>query len=83
MENRPDWWDWELELTPHLLKRMVDRVFNESDLRTMLEDAIDVQSLSSERYQVSTMLNEQQWIVIVEPDPPERKILIVTAYPCD
>ena len=21
----PDWWDWELELSPHLLKRMTDR----------------------------------------------------------
>ena len=32
----PDWWDWEIEFTPHLLKRMEDRNFNEIDLREML-----------------------------------------------
>jgi hypothetical protein len=37
----PEWWEWELELTPHLLKRMVDRQFDEVDLRTMLADAYD------------------------------------------
>lgn len=35
----PFWWDWELELSPHVLKRMLDRRFNESELRTMLEGA--------------------------------------------
>jgi hypothetical protein len=35
----PDWWHWELELTPHLMKRMEDRGFNELDLRRMLEYA--------------------------------------------
>ncbi len=35
----PEWWDWELELSPHLLKRMEDRQFNEVDLRTMLARA--------------------------------------------
>ena len=35
----PDWWDWELELTPHLLKRMIDREFSEVDLRIMLANA--------------------------------------------
>ncbi len=35
----PEWWDWELELSPHLLKRMEDRQFNEVDLRTMLHRA--------------------------------------------
>ena len=35
----PDWWEWELELTPHLEKRMEDREFTEVDLRAMLERA--------------------------------------------
>lgn len=35
----PQWWDWELEFSPHLLKRMVDRSFNEIDLRSMLSVA--------------------------------------------
>jgi hypothetical protein len=36
----PDWWEWELDCSnPHLAKRMVDRSFNEADLRDMLERA--------------------------------------------
>ena len=33
----PEWWDWELELSPHLLKRMDYRRFTEIELRRMLE----------------------------------------------
>jgi len=33
----PEWWDWELDLSPHLLERMVDRGFSEVDLRRMME----------------------------------------------
>ena len=36
-ENQPDWGKWDLELSPHLLKRMEDRRFTELDLRAMLE----------------------------------------------
>jgi hypothetical protein len=32
----PDWWEWELELTPHLEKRMEDREFTEVDLRAII-----------------------------------------------
>jgi hypothetical protein len=35
----PEWWDWELELSPHLLKRIDDRRFTEIDLRRMLARA--------------------------------------------
>jgi hypothetical protein len=35
----PEWWEWQLELSPHLLKRMEDRRFTEIDLRRMLERA--------------------------------------------
>ena len=34
----PEWWDWELELTPHVEKRMEDRTFTEVD-RTALSAA--------------------------------------------
>lgn len=37
----PEWWNWELEFTPHLEKRMSDREFGEIDLRIMLENASD------------------------------------------
>jgi len=32
----PTWWDWDIDLTPHVLKRMVDRGFSEIELRLML-----------------------------------------------
>jgi hypothetical protein len=35
----PPWWEWELELSPHVEKRTEDRGFNELDLRTMLQYA--------------------------------------------
>ena len=35
----PPWWDWELELTPHVERRTEDRDFTEIDLRLMLETA--------------------------------------------
>lgn len=35
----PDWWLWELELSGHVLRRTIDREFNEADLRGMLADA--------------------------------------------
>ena len=33
----PVWWEWELEFSSHLLKRMMDRNFSEVDLRSMME----------------------------------------------
>jgi hypothetical protein len=35
----PEWWEWELEISPHMEKRMRDRDFTEVDLREMLERA--------------------------------------------
>jgi hypothetical protein len=39
LETPPDWWDFELELSPHILDRMIDRDFSEAELRLMLEVA--------------------------------------------
>jgi hypothetical protein len=55
----PAWWDWELELTPHVLKRMLDRGFTEVDLRQMLEDA------SSFRPDVE----EGRWVIVFTTPP--------------
>lgn len=38
----PAWWDWELELRSHILKRMVDRDFSEFDLRNMMSIAMNL-----------------------------------------
>lgn len=78
----PDWWSWELELTPHLLKRMTDRSFNESDLREMLEDAFGLDENHEEgRFVVETRHDGRRWAVIVEPSTLDELLVVVTAYP--
>jgi hypothetical protein len=47
LENLPDWWEFELELSPHLLDRMIDRGFTETDLRLMIEVTDDIRPGSS------------------------------------
>ena len=78
----PDWWDWELELTPHVEKRMSQRGFNEAGLREMMQRARGfTQDVISGRYTVDTAFRGARWAVIVEPDPDTRTVVIVTAYP--
>lgn len=79
----PAWWDWELELTPHLAKRMTDRKFNEVDLRAMLADATDFAPEPDGRFIIFTQRDQRNWEVVVEPDPADRVLLVITAYPRD
>jgi hypothetical protein len=81
MVDWPDWWSWELELSPHLLKRMIDRQFNEADLRLMLEEATGYHENHEEgRYVIETTHSGRAWEAIVEPLPDEQVCVIVTAY---
>jgi len=78
----PDWWHWELELTPHLMKRMEDRDFNELDLRRMLEYARAYRSdLVEGRWVIEARHQGQPWEVIMEPDESEHLLVVITAYP--
>ena len=78
----PEWWDWELELTPHLIKRMEDRDFNEVDLRTMLQHARSCRkNIVEDRWVIETRHQRCQWEIIVEPDIIGRLLVVVTAYP--
>lgn len=78
----PDWWSWDLELTPHPLKRMVDRGFNEVDLRVMLSAPIGYYEARDEgRFIVEATLDERHWHVIVEPDHLDEVLIVITAYP--
>jgi len=78
----PAWWLWEFELSPHLLKRMTDRRFNESELRLMLEDALGYHENDEPgRWVIETRHGERPWEVIVEPVPQEKVLVVVTAYP--
>jgi hypothetical protein len=77
----PEWWDWELELSPHLLKRMDDRRFTEIDLRRMLERATGYrEDVVEGRWVVETKHRGRAWDVIVEPDLERRLLVVVTAY---
>jgi hypothetical protein len=77
----PDWWHWELELTPHLLKRMVDRGFNEVDLRQMLDVANSYRPSTTEgRFVISARYDGRNWEIVVEPDELAQHLLVITAY---
>ena len=81
LENSPSWWDFELELSPHVLDRMIDRDFSEADLRLMLEGADGFRPGSSVgRWIVETIHHGDAWEVVVEPDELDRVIVVITAY---
>lgn len=78
----PEWWEWELEITPHLERRMEERDFTEIDLRAMLERAASYRpDVVEGRWVIETRHRQQNWAAIVEPDPIERLLVVVTAYP--
>lgn len=82
MVDWPDWWSWELELSPHVLKRMIDRAFIEVDLRLMFEVAAGYDSdVVPGRDVVHTRHGDDAWDAIVEPLRAERVLLVITAYP--
>jgi len=79
--NRPDWWAWELAFTPHIERRMEERDVTELDLRSMLDGASEVRSRGVEgRFEVKTRHAGQPWIVVLEPDPEEERVYVVTAF---
>ncbi len=78
----PEWWDWELELSPHLFKRMLDRSFSELDLRAMLERSRGYRpDIVNGRWVIVTSHRGKTWEVIVEPDPNTERVVVITAYP--
>jgi len=82
MARWPEWWTWEIELSPHLLKRMSDRRFNETDLRLMLQQGTGYrEDIEEGRWVVSLVYERRAWEIIVEPLIDEKLLLIVTTYP--
>jgi hypothetical protein len=77
----PEWWDWELAFTGHVERRMDERQFTEVDLRSMLQHASGFSpSVATGRFMIETTHRGRPWIVIVEPDPDDRVLVVVTAY---
>ena len=82
--NWPEWWDWELEITPHAEKRMIQRSFTEIELREMLDRAKALHpDKEIGRYVVVSTLHSTNWEIILEPDFDEKLIVVVTAYPIE
>jgi len=80
----PDWWGWELELTPHLEKRMEDRDFTEVELREMLERSRGFhEDVVADRFVIETRHRGREWEVIVEPDAEAALLVVITAYMID
>lgn len=80
----PPWWAWELELTPHIERRMEERGFNEVDLRQMLDAARAIRhDIVEGRFVAETSHEGRRWEAILEPDPAARVIVVVTAYPVE
>ncbi len=82
MVQWPEWWEWEVDTTlSHLLKRMLDRDFSDTDLRLMLEDATGFhEDHEPGRYVIETRHGGKSWYVIVEPLIQEEVLMVVTAY---
>jgi hypothetical protein len=79
--NWPEWWEWELRFTDHLLGRMYESGFNEADLRTMLADAHTlVRAKRPGRWIAGTRWDEKPWKVVLEPDMERNLLVVVTAY---
>lgn len=77
----PEWWDWELAFTGHVELRMEQRDVTEVELRSMLQRASSYSpSVVEGRFMIETTHRGRPWIVVVEPDPDERLLVIVTVY---
>jgi hypothetical protein len=82
--ERPSWWDWELQLSGHVLKRMIDRGLTEVDLRSMMSTAMSLrEDREPGRWVVETAHESRLWEVIVEPDPAAHLVAVITAYPVE
>jgi hypothetical protein len=80
-QDWPEWWDWDLEITPHVEQRMEEREFTEVDLREMLQHAAGFRADHVEgRFILDVNHRNRPWHVIVEPDEEERLLVVVTAY---
>jgi hypothetical protein len=81
MQTWPEWWQFDLVISPHVVARMEERNFNEIDLRTMLEQATKWrESAATGRFIIASSFEAQQWEIVVEPDEYEHLLIIVTAY---
>lgn len=78
----PDWWTWEVDLTPHLLDRLEDRGLREVELRRMLLRPASIsRQIASDRWLLVARGPRELWRIVVEPDPDRQQLVVITAYP--
>lgn len=81
MRRRPEWWVWEFELSPHVLRRMEERGFTEVDLRRMLNGVRSVRpDASAGRHRAHAHYLNRAWTIVLEPDPEARVVVVITAF---
>lgn len=84
MPPRPEWWEWDLEISSHLLKRMAERGFNEVELRHMLAVATGLRpDIVPGRWIIATRHRRSPWEAVVEPDRDVHVVVVITAYPVE
>ena len=80
----PPWWDWELASNPHLLKRMSERGFSDTDLRRMLVEVLAIRpDIREGRWLVTCGPARRPWQVVLEPDYESQVLVVITAYCLD
>lgn len=80
MPEWPLWWNWDIEVSPHALKRMAERDFTELDLRRMLDVAQTIDTdIAPGRWRLRTRLRRRPWEDIVEPDAEAQHVVVITA----
>jgi len=63
---------------------MADRRFTELDLRRMLGKAVSFRrDIVEGRWTIETRHRRRPWEIIVEPDPEEQLLIVITAYPVE
>ncbi len=79
--QQPYWWDWELELTPHVEKRMEERGLTEVELRALLQDAdLLLPDVVEGRWAATGRRSSESWEIILEPDVQDHVVVVVTVY---
>lgn len=80
--NWPDWWEWDLDFCDHVLDRMIDRNFSETDLRLMFDSGTGYrEDVVAGRWIIETEHDNRSWELIVEPVKELSLLTVVTAYP--
>jgi hypothetical protein len=81
MTDQYSWLCWDLDISPHAMRRMPIRGFSETDLRGMLEDPDHVEpDACPGRFVAHCRWHGQQWNIILEPDKDAGVIIVVTAF---